>query len=473
MEIISKNSLSSVSLRLYFLENFIEVLSSLYSSISEDCMKKTLTLAFFLVSCFVSRIVAQTPVPAREQVKPIFLVGATIHTGAGRVIENGVIGFDKGKITHIGDIRSVQVPVDTMQGTVIKADGKHIYPGFIAANTTLGLTEIEAARATRDFSEVGSINPHVRALIAYNTDSKILPTIRFNGVLIAQATPQGGLISGQSALMYLEGWNWEDAVCKSDDGIWMNWPNVQISRYNPLPVEEQAKRAEKALSEAKMYFREARAYAQSPAVGEKNLKFEAMRGLFSGEKKLFIRAYDAKSILAAVAFGKEFGLRVVIVGGYDSWRVADVLHDNEIPVILSETHRLPARADEDVNLPYKLPALLQKAGVTFCIAGDGGSWQQRNIMFQAGTAAAWGLSKEEALSAVTLSVATILGIGDRTGSLEIGKEANLFVSPGDALDMRTNAAEMAFIRGKKLDMQNFQKDLFERYKTKYGLKNRK
>jgi imidazolonepropionase-like amidohydrolase len=412
-----------------------------------------------------SSLMAQTPTPAPPQSKPIYLVGATVHVGNGTVIENAVVGFDKGKLTLVGGAATA---FDKTNAEVFDVKGKHIYPGFFAPNTTLGLVEIEAVRATRDVAEVGGINPHVRSLIAYNAASQITPTVRFNGVLVALVAPQGGLVSGRSSLVELDGWNWEDAVIKSDLGIHVNFPDAtRATADTDLKTRDEA--IAKQLTALTQFFREAQAYAKTPAPKEKNLRFEAMRGLFDGSKKLFIRADEAKTILAAVNFAKEFALTPILVGGADAYLLTDILKANNIPVMIEKTHSLPSRNGEDVDQPYKTPAQLVKAGVLTCLSTIGG-WQQRNIGFEAGTAAAYGLSKEEALALITANTAKILGVGDRLGTLEVGKDATLFVSEGDALDMRGNNVEHAFIRGRKLQLVNKQKFLYEQYKAKYGQK---
>lgn len=405
------------------------------------------------------------PTPASAQTKPIYLVGGTLHTGNGAVLENATIGFDKGKITFIG---KADAQFDRSNAEVLDVAGKHVYPGFIAASANLGLVEIESVRATNDQSETGGINPHARALVAYNAESHITPTVRANGVLLALVAPQGGLVSGRSSLVELDGWNWEDAAVKADVGVHVNWPSMtRRAAATEAEIKTQDEAIAKQIASLYQLFREAQAYAKSPAPKEKNLRFEAMRGLFNGSSKLFLRANEAKSILAAVNFAKDFALTPVLVGGADAWMLADMLKAANVAVIVEETHRLPMRPGDDVDQPYKTPALLAKAGVLCCLAAGGG-WQQRNLPFQAGTTAGYGLSKEEALALIAANAAKILGVGDRLGTLELGKDATLFVSDGDALDMRTNNVQRAFIRGKKLQLVNKQTFLYEQYKAKYG-----
>ncbi|TWR29927.1 amidohydrolase family protein [Mucilaginibacter pallidiroseus] len=405
--------------------------------------------------------------PAKPQSKPVIITGATIHVGNGTVYNNGYIAFDKGKITAVGE----GAAPNTAGADVIDAAGKQLYPGFICPVTNLGLVEFEAVKASVDDSETGELNPHVRALIAYNTDSKVIPTVRSNGVLLAQATPDGGVISGQSSVMMLDGWNWEDAAYKTDVAIHLNWPyNRPSFRRAPAPGGmSPAERTQKEIDALEDLFGQAKAYAEIGKPSVKNLRFDAMKGLFNGSKKLFVNANNAKEIIQAINFGKKWGVQVVIVGGVESYLVTDVLKQNNVPVIIRETQTLPDKDEDDVYLPYKLPRMLQDAGVLYGLTGIG-FWRQRNLPFEAGQAVGYGLTKEQALSMITLNNAKILGIDKTTGTLEVGKDANLFISKGDALDMITLGVENAYIQGRNIDLDNLHKQLYKRYSEKYGFK---
>lgn len=431
-------------------------------------MIKTFAAALLLVN---ATAFAQQPVPAKPQTKSILLMNGIAHVGNGKVFDNSVIGLKDGKIVMVADARVVRIDVSKWD-TVINIPGKHVYPGIIATNSTMGLQECESVRATRDQYEVGMYNPEVRSIIAYNTDSKIQPTVRTNGVLLAQITPRGGRISGTSSVVELDGWNWEDATYKMDDGVHVNWPSVVARNFDSPPFAlEKSKTYETELRELENFFREAKAYAANSKPEEKNLRYEAMKGIFDGSKTLFLRADYVKEITEAVAFSKKMGItRMVIVGGRDSWQCTTLLKENNIAVMIGRPHDLPPSADSDVDQPYKTPAMLQKAGVLFCIQneGDQETHQTRNLAFLAGTASAYGMTKEEALAAITSNPAKILGIDKTVGTLEEGKDATLFISTGDALDMRTNNVELAFIRGKNLQLTNEQMRLYETYKKKYG-----
>lgn len=416
--------------------------------------------------------------PAKPQNQKIIVMGATIHTGDGTVIPNGYLTLEKGKITGIGD--ATVVKFSTEGARVISANGKHIYPGFIAPVTNLGLTEIEAVKATVDDSELGENNAHIRALIAYNTDSKVPATLRSNGILMAQITPSGGTISGSSSVVQLDAWNWEDAVIKKEDAMHITWPAAPRGRGGfgggrfggvaaGVAVDPN-ERTNNAITELNKFFTEAKLYLETtPAVT--NTRLAAMKGLFNGSEKLFIRADGQKEIVGAVNFAKKFGITPVIVGGDDAYLLTDFLKANNVIVVVKKPQSLPNNADDDVNMPYKNVARLSNAGVTVVISFDGGDgfWRQRNLPFMAGTASAWGMSKEDALKTITLNAAKAMGIDKATGSLAIGKDATFFISAGDALDMIGNKVEEAFIQGRSINLDNLHKQLDKKFSEKYGI----
>ncbi|NNK73095.1 MAG: amidohydrolase family protein [Flavobacteriaceae bacterium] len=410
----------------------------------------------------------QTPAPA--QTETITIIGATAHIGNGQVIENSVIQIIDGKITTCADALTTKI---AMQGQIIQAQGKHVYPGFIAPNTTLGLQEIGAVRATNDTREIGEFNPNIRAIIAYNAESKIVESMRPNGVLIGQVTPRGGTISGTSTIVQFDAWNWEDAAIKWDDGIHMNWPNTFTRGRWWLgedPGLKPNKNYSKQVDAAGMFIAQSKAYL----AGDKkttNLKYDAMSGLFDGTKTLYVRATDEKSIRDAVGFKDKHGIsKMVIVGGYQAPKVADLLKQNDVAVLVQRTHTTPAIDDHDYDYPYKLARLLADAGVLVGLQNSGGMERAnaRNLPFQAGTVAAHGMDKEDALKLITSNTAKILGIDDRLGTLEAGKDATLFISEGDALDMRGNILTHAFINGRAISLESHQTTLWKRYAKKYG-----
>lgn len=410
----------------------------------------------------------QVPIPAPAQSSPILLTGATAHLGNGQVLENSVIGFDKGKLTVV---QSGMANIDQSAYKVIDVKGKHVYPGFILPNSQMGLVEVSSVRAMSDNSEEGDMNPNIRSIISYNTDSEFPPTMRFNGILLAESTPTGGTISGTSSVVEMEGWNWEDAAHSSDMGLHVNWPNRMNRRFDRSTFtvkREVNKNYAKNTSSLKDFFAAAKSYGASTS-RTKNLKMEAMQGLFNGTKTLFLHADAAKEIVESVRFAQEQGVKkIVILAGTNALYVAEFLKENNIPVILPPTQSVPSRPGMAVDLPYELPHLLTEAGVTVSLSHSGMLSQARNLSFYAGTAVAYGMDKEEALKTITSNTAKALGIDDRVGTIEVGKDATLFVSEGDALDYKGNILNYAFISGKMVVLPNKQQELFKRYSNKYG-----
>ncbi|WP_199119146.1 amidohydrolase family protein [Pedobacter sp. ASV28] len=411
--------------------------------------------------------------PAKVQAKKVILLGGVVHTGNGQVINNGYVVFEKGKITGVGDATTVKFA--TNDAELINVNGKHVYPGFIAPVNTLGLVEYESIKATLDFQEIGNLNPHIRSIVAYNTDSKVPATLRSNGVLMAQIRPSGGAISGSSSIVQLDAWNWEDAAIKTDDGMHVNWPATPRLRGGfgggrpGFSAESMTERTQSAILELNSFFAEAKAYNEGPKPAETNTRFAAMAKLFNGNQRLYITANTQKDIVSAVNFAKKFGITPIIIGGSEAYLITDFLKQHNVAVIVKQPHALPNNIDDDVNMPYKNAAILANAGVTVAVSIDD-FWQQRNLPFMAGTVAAWGLDKEKALQTITLNTAKILGIDKTAGSLEVGKDATLFVSTGDALDMKSNKVEKAFIQGRDINLDNLHKQLDKKFSDKYGLK---
>ncbi|MEL6864942.1 MAG: amidohydrolase family protein [Bacteroidota bacterium] len=421
---------------------------------------------FLLLFCIPFALCGQQT-PAPPQTQAILVRGATAHLGNGQVIENAFVAFENGKILFVADARTINIESDKNY-KIIDATGLHLYPGFISLNTNLGLVEIGQVRATRDSREVGRMNPHIRSIIAYNTDSRVTPTVRSNGTLLAQIVPEGGRISGQSSIVELDAWNWEDAAYKTDDGIHLNWPSIyRFTGWWAEPGEIlKNKKYDQQVNEILEFFQEAKVYKNQKNRASKNLKFEAMRGLFDQSKQLFIHTQNAKTIMESILFAEQFGIKCVIVGGRDSWMISDFLREHQVPVVINEVHSLPRRVDDDIDQPFKTAATLQEAGVLFAFSMNG-AWQQRNLPFQAGQAVAFGLDYEAAISGLSLNAAKILGIDQTVGSIEEGKDATFILVKGDVLDMRTCIVAQAFIRGKAIDLDNKQKALYRKFKAKY------
>ncbi|MFT5737417.1 MAG: hypothetical protein ACI9SG_001766 [Maribacter sp.] len=405
--------------------------------------------------------------PAATQSEAISIEGATAHLGNGDVIENALVMFEDGKLTFVGSANAKIMRA----GNVIDARGKHIYPGFIAPAKTLGLVEVEAVRASDDTDEIGEIIPHVRSLIAYNAESKVVESMRPNGVLIGQIAPEGGRISGTSSIVQFDAWNWEDAAIKVDDGIHLNWPDsFKQGRWwageDPgyKPNKEYAEQTEAVVT----FMANAIAYGKSTPK-EVNPAFAAMKGIFDGTQKLYVYADGEREIIDAVNTLKANGAKeVVLVGGYHAYKITDFLKKNNIPVLVQFTHNLPKFDDDDYDLPYKLPKLLVDAGLLVGLQNrDASNFQTRNLPFYAGQVGQQGLDKEKAVQLITGNNAKILGIDDAYGTLEVGKSATLFVSEGDALDMRGNQLTHAFIDGRMISLETHQTELWKRYSEKY------
>jgi imidazolonepropionase-like amidohydrolase len=422
-----------------------------------------------IVTVWVTALNAQQT-PGNQQSNSIAIIGATAHIGNGKVIENSIVIFKNGIIQNISMLKGGE---DISKMDVIKASGQHIYPGFIVPNSTLGLIEIDAVRASDDNEEIGTWNPHIRSLIAYNAESKVVESMRPNGVLLAQITPRGGRISGTSSVVQLDAWNWEDAVVKQNDGIHLNWPST-LSRGRWWLGENSGLKSNPKYSsqtaEIEAYFKHSKANSKS-SNGMQNLPLSAMKGLFNNSKTLFVHVNDEKGIIDAVEFSKKQGIKkTVIVGGYESYKLATFLKENNVSVLLQRIHSRPSNDDHDYDLPFKMAKILVDNGVTVGLetSGDMERMNSRNLPFYAGTTVAHGLSKEQALQLICLNTAKILGIDTKYGSLEIGKSATLFVSTGDALDMRTNQLTNAFIDGRKISLETHQTELWKRYSKKYS-----
>ena len=427
-------------------------------------MKKIIyTLVALLIGSVPTGFGQQTPAPA--QTETISITGVTAHIGDGTVVENCTLIFTDGKITALGSGISPE-------GRVINAAGKHLYPGFIAPGKSLGLIEVNAVRASDDQDEIGGMIPHIRSLIAYNAESKVVESMRPNGVLLGQVTPKGGTISGTSSIVQFDAWNWEDAAVKVDDGIHLNWPNTfRRGRWwlgedrGYQPNKQYGEQVEEVLA----FLRNAHAYGKGKT-SSINPAFEASQGIFDGSKRLYVYAQDEKQIIDAITSLKQEGVqKLVLVGGYHAHRITDFLKKHDIPVLVNYTHTLPEFADDDYDFTYKLPKLLVDAGLLVGIQNaDASNFQTRNLPFYAGQVVGQGLEKEKALQLISGNTAKILGIDDLYGTLAVGKSATLFISEGDALDMRGNQLSHAFIDGRELSLETHQTELWKRYMGKYS-----
>ncbi|MCL6462713.1 MAG: amidohydrolase family protein [Flavobacterium micromati] len=429
---------------------------------------------YLLLLVFTTSIISQAQqTPAAVQSKSVLILNATAHLGNGEIIENSAIGFVNGKINLVANAQLIRLAKDAYDIT-IDGSGKHVYPGFIAPNSTLGLVEIDAVKSSDDEGEIGIMKPHIRSIIAYTADSKVIETVRPNGILMAQITPREGRIAGSSSIVQLDAWHWQDALIKENDGIHINFPSTfkrTGSWFEPGNIEAN-KDYSKQISELTAFFSDAKAYLADQSK-ERNLVLESTKGLFDGSQTLFVNANEEKQITDAVQFAKQNEIKkMVIVGGYEAYKTAELLQKNNVGVLLRRVHEMPENEDDDIDLPYKSAKLLTDKGVLVGLENSGSHERMntRNLPFLAGTCAAYGMEKEQALKLITSNTAKILGIEAQCGTLEEGKDATLFISEGDALDMRTNKLTNAFIQGRMISLETHQTKLNERYKTKYNQK---
>ena len=427
-----------------------------------------------IIALIFSIMYGNNQIPGTEQKRPILLRGGTLHTVTGDVLEEYDLLFAEGKIITIDE--QIQPSPET---DVLDIYGKHVIPGFIAGYTRIGLTEISAVKQTNDHSEIGEINPNVRANVAYNPDSDLIPVTRSNGVLTVNSAPSSGRIPGQSSVMYMDGWTWEDATLKHPSALNLNWPSMRFDfRKNAKKKEkEQREGYNKAIREMDLLVRDVRAYHHRKNAKERkaehkqksDLRLESMIPFIVFKEPIHVKANNVRQIEAAAKWSTKHDLNIVIVGGADAWRIPEILVEKNIPVILLGVQNTPRRRFEPIHTPYKVPAMLHKAGVHFCISLDPGypmDGHVRTLPDEAMRAASWGLTKDQALRAITLSAAEILGVDEKIGSLDLGKDATFFISDNEPLT-QSNHPIKAYIQGREIDLSDRQKNLWKKYKEKY------
>ena len=427
------------------------------------------TLMILFAACTLTGILRSSDeIPGAPQKTPILIEGATIHPVSSPSFTGSLL-FDKGRIVALG--KEVEAPGGTKK---IAAGGKHVFPGFFDAWSQLGLTEINAVRATKDLSESGDNNPNVKALVAVNPDSELIPVARANGILLALTAPSGGLISGLASTIQLDGWTWEDMTLAAPSGLYINWPAVSPASAWLVKgsAKKQLENRDKRLLELSRVFEAARAYSTARsargAAPPLDARLAAMLPVLRGELPVIARAETIQTIQSAVTFTGRQGIRLVIHGGHDAPLCAALLKKHKVPVILRSVYRLPRRRWESYDHRYTLPRRLQDAGILFAISGSptARTAHMRNLPYHAAMAAAFGLDQDKALEAITLAPARILGVADRVGSLEKGKDATLFVSDGHMFATSSNV-ELAFIQGRAVDLSSRHKRLWLKYDEKY------
>ncbi|WP_423187138.1 amidohydrolase family protein [Alishewanella sp. d11] len=428
-------------------------------------MKLITTLCAAAVTLASSLALAVNPVPAPKQSTPILLKNATVHSVVSSPAVQDVLLVD-GKIAAVGPNLTAPAGAEVQDLT-----GKHLYPGLIALINQLGLIEVEAVRATRDDREITATNPDLQVQVAFNADSVVIPTIRSNGFSHTLIYPSGSLITGRSALMHLDGWNWQDALVQSDVGLHVSWPRMSLQNgwWVRDSIEQQQKRQAEQLAQLQGFFQQAHAYYLAEQAGlnrGKDSRWHAMLAFFDKKLPLFVHADDPRQMRQAIALAKQYNVKLVIVGGRDSWRMADELAANQVDVIYTEPYGLPTRSDEAYDQAFSVPGVLKQAGVRFALSLDG-FWDTRNLVFAAGHVTRYGLDPAAALRALTLDAAEIAGVADRLGSIEVGKSASLVLSAGDIFDYRGHKVEQLWIDGRSVDLDNRHKQLHRRFQQRY------
>jgi imidazolonepropionase-like amidohydrolase len=414
------------------------------------------------------------------QAETILLTGATIHTISGETFTNGGVLINGGKIGFVLDGKHRG---RIIAGKIIDLKGQHIYPGIIALNTSLGLIEIGAVRATRDTTEVGEYTADVQSWTAINPDSELIPVARVNGVTHTQPVPQGGIVAGQSGLVALDGWTPEQMTIKKPVALHLFWPQMELDttpkeefkdKSKWKSIEEQGKERQKKLKALDDFFAEARAYEKARQAAGKNgvadpglnPSWEAMRPFVRGEFPIMIQADESRQIKSAVQWAETNRYKIILAGGRDAWKVAGLLATNKIPVVYDYVFGLPPGDADAYDIQFRAPEILRKAGVTVAFSvGPGDASLVKNIPYEAAQAVAFGLPESEALKGMTLYPAQLAGVADRLGSIEVGKDATLFVVDGNILDIRTSVKRM-WIAGKEVSLENRHTRLYEKYSNR-------
>ncbi|HBN90838.1 amidohydrolase family protein [Rheinheimera aquimaris] len=430
--------------------------------LSKTCLSLFVALTGSLAA---GQVLAHDIVPGKAAATPVLLTGLTVHSVTSGVSTDTDVLIADGKIAAIG--KDLAAPEGA---TVMALDGKHLYPGLIALANQLGLIEIEAVRSTDDSTEVTQTNPDIRAKVAYNADSEVIPTIRSNGFAYAMVYPSGSMLMGQSSLMQLDAWNYQDAVVADATGLHVRWPNASTlgSRWNPKPADEVRKANAEQLEALQQHFKDAKAYYDAEQAGLNHgvdSRWHQMLPVFKGERPLFVHADDERQIRQAMLLAKQYGLKLTIVGGRDSWRMADELAAAKVAVIYTAPYGLPTRVDENFRQAFITPKVLQDAGVQYALSLDG-YWDTRNLVFAAGQAISYGLTPEQALRSVTINAAQIAGVADTIGSIEVGKAASLVVSDGDIFDYLGHKVTHLWIDGRAVDLNNRHKQLHDKYRQR-------
>jgi imidazolonepropionase-like amidohydrolase len=405
------------------------------------------------------------------------ITNAKIVTVSGATIDNGTVLMENGKIAAVG--ANVPVPAKAEK---IDGKGLSVYPGMIDADTNLGLSEIPlGVNATVDLAEVGTINPNAKAIMGVNPHSSHVNVTRVNGITTVLSIPTGGLVSGQAAVINLNGSTQADMSVDPTAGLVINFPRVStFGGFTPgvgpqtVDFNEAVKRRDAQLDDLKKLFRDAENYGRAHDAYAKDktlpypafdIKLEALVPYVRGQKPIFFTAERDRDIRGVIKFVTDTKVKGIIIGGQEAWKVADDLKKNNIAVIFTNIYNLPVRDDDAYDYLFAGPAKLQAAGVKFAISTGNDGSEVRDLPYHAGLAGAFGLTKEEALKSVTLYPAEILGVSDKLGSIEAGKVANIVVTDGDMLEPRTHVKYL-FINGRMLPLTSRHTELFDSFKDR-------
>ncbi len=419
-------------------------------------------------------MLGQSVIPNSPGRKPAFAIrNATIYPVTSAPIANGTIVFANGMITAVGV--NAAIPPDA---TVIDGTGLSVYPGFIDSGTTIGLVEINSVAGTVDTTELGTFNPNARADVAVNPHSNVIPVTRVSGITNVIVSPEGGVVSGQSALMHLAGWTNAEMTVKAPAAMMVRFPRLRSRPVGDVAPEADAARKQRRsyreeIENLRELFRDAQAYAKAAQARaadksvrrfDRDLVLEAMVPVVEGRLPVTIEANLARDIKSAIAFADEFKLKMILVGAQDVAQFIPDLRQRNIPVILGPIMTLPPREDDAYDLIYSNAAALHQGGIRFAFRSND-AHNARNLPYGAATSAAFGLPKEEALKAITIYPAQIFGVAGKLGSLEAGKSANLFISDGDPLEIRTNIRRV-FIAGEDIPMDSLHTLLYEKFRKR-------
>ncbi len=413
-------------------------------------------------------------VGARAGEGTVLLKGATVHTVSGPSLAKGEVLIEGSRIKAVG------VAVGGEGGRVVELGGMHVYPGLIASSSTLGLIEVDAVRATRDTTEVGQYTPEVGSWWAVNPDSELIPVARANGITHALVVPGGGVVAGRSGLIQLDGWTTEQMTVRAPVGLHVYWPSAELDLVarergsgRGRSVEEQVRERRLRLRELDEFFLEAAAYGRWRGAGQVGEgtgvvpAWEAMGPFVRGERPVFVHADGVREIRAALAWGVERKLAVVLVGGQEAWRVAGEIAARRVPVIYEGVFTLPGADTDSYADHFRAAGRLHEAGVkvSFGTAGRFEASSLRNLAYLAAQSVAFGLPEEVGIKGLTLHPAEALGVADRLGSIEVGKEASLVVADGPILDIRSQVRQV-WIAGREQSMESRHTRLYERYRRR-------